>query len=279
MPEPRFYEAPDGTALAWDEAGQGPAVLLLHGIGSSRRRWDPQVEAFTDAGFRVVRLDQRACGESGGAEQRYGMDQFLGDLVGFIDHLALDVLHIVGHSLGAMVAQRYAVEHGARLKSLVLASTTSHNGRRATAFARVMTLLAERGFQRVLDDPALRPEAERALAEAFPGAAVPLEMLKVGVEKPNPARANAWRACIDFSTKDRLAELACPVLVMHGSADPLIPFRAGQLVHEAISHSEWIAFEGAGHSLARERVEEFNRAVLDFLRRAEAREPAALAAR
>jgi 3-oxoadipate enol-lactonase len=279
MAETLFYEAPDGTRLAWDETGRGSAVLLLHGIGSSRRRWDPQVEAFASAGFRVVRLDQRAFGDSEGAEQRYGMDRFVGDLVGFIEHLALDVLHLVGHSLGGMVAQRYAVEHSARLKSLVLASTTSHNGRRATAFARVMTLLGERGFEQVLADPQLRPEAERALEEAFPGAPVPLEMLKVGVEKPNPARANAWRACLDFSTKDRLAELTCPVLVMHGSVDPLIPFRAGQLVHEAIGHSEWIAFEGAGHSLPRERAEEFNRAVLDFLRRADAGEQAALAAR
>jgi 3-oxoadipate enol-lactonase len=197
------------------------------------------------------------------------MDRFLGDVGAFVEHLGLEHLHLVGHSLGGMVAQRYAVEHPGRLRSLVLASTTSHNGRRASAFAEVMTLLAERGFEAVLADPSLRPEAERALAEAFPGAPVPLEMLKVGVEKPNAARANAWRACLEFSTKDRLGELCCPVLVLHGSLDPLIPFRAGKLVHEAILHSEWLPLEGAGHSVTRERAQEFNAVLVDFLRRAE----------
>jgi len=277
MVETRFFEAPDGTRLAWDEAGSGSPVLLLHGIGSSRRRWDPQFEALSAAGFRVIRLDQRAFGESEGADQRYGMDRFVADVSAFVEHLRLETLHVVGHSLGAMVAQRYAVDHTACLRSLVLASTTSHNGRRATAFAHIMMLLGERGFDAVLADPALRPEAEQALRDAFPGAPVPIEMLKVGVEKPNPARANAWRACMEFSTKDRLGELRCPVLVMHGSADPLIPFRAGQLVHEAIAHSEWIAFDGAGHSVPRERADEFNRAVLVFLRRAEAQPRVALA--
>jgi pimeloyl-ACP methyl ester carboxylesterase len=167
-----------------------------------------------------------------------------------------------------MVAQHYAVEHRPRVSSLVLASSTSHNGRRASAFARVMTLFAEHGYEEVINNPAVRPEVESAVKEAFPGVAPPFEMLKIGVEKPNPARANAWRACIEFSVKDRLAELDCPVLVMHGTADPLIPYRAGQLVHEAIPGSEWITETGAGHSLPRERAESFNRALLDFLERA-----------
>jgi pimeloyl-ACP methyl ester carboxylesterase len=94
------------------------------------------------------------------------------------------------------------------------------------------------------------------------------------VEKPNPARANAWRACVGFSEKDRLQQIRCPVLVVHGSGDPLIPFRAGELVHEAIAHSEWIEEPGAGHSLPTERAESFNRAVLDFLKR-QSREPGA----
>lgn len=264
-----FLTVSDATRLAWEAAGAGPDVLLVHGLGSSRRRWDSLSEALAGAGFRAVRLDLRGFGESTPAafDHPHGMDEFVADLDAFTEAIGLERFHLVGHSLGGMIAQRYAVEHAERIASLVLASTTSHNGRRATAFARAMVLFSEHGFDAVLADPALRPEIDRALAEAFPGVAPPVEMLRTGLEDPDAARANAWRACAGFSEKDRVGGLPCPVLIVHGSADPLIPFKAGQLVHEAIPHSEWIAEAGAGHSLPTSRAASFNAAVVDFLRR------------
>jgi pimeloyl-ACP methyl ester carboxylesterase len=261
------FSTRDGTLLAWDEVGSGDTVLFVHGIGSSRQRWDPQVEALALAGFHCVRLDLRGFGASGGAEQRVAMDTFVADVVEFSSVIGAERFHLVGHSLGGMIAQKYAVDHRARVASLVLASTTSHNGRRATAFARAMVSFAERGFDGVLADALLRAEVEHALAEAFPRAPLPLEFLRSGMERPNPALANAWRACIDFSVKERLSELTCPVLVTHGTADRLIPFRAGQLIHEAIPHSEWVEQPQAGHSLHGERARPFTAALLAFLRR------------
>ena len=150
------------------------------------------------------------------------------------------------------------------IRPRVLVSTTSHNGRRADAFATLMVTLAENGFDGVAGDAHLRQEAEAVLAQAFP-AGMPLEMLRRGMERPNLARANAWRACIGFSTKDRLAELRCRTLVAHGTGDMLIPFRAGELVAQAIPGATWVVEEGAGHSLPQERAESFNRALLALL--------------
>ncbi len=268
MGETRFLTASDGTRVAWDEAGSGAPVVLVHGLGSSRRRWERAAAELASSGYRALRLDLRGFGESTGAERRSGMDELVSDLHAFVAELGLGRFHLVGHSLGGMLAQRFSVEAPAHVASLVLVSTTSHNGKRASAFARAMVLFAEHGFEHVMSDPELRPEISRVLADAFPGMDPPLEMLRIGVERPNPARANAWRACIDFSEKDRISGISCPVLVMHGSADPLIPFRAGQLVHEAIAHSEWVEEPGVGHSLPTERAESFNRVLLDFLRRA-----------
>src|SRR5688572_51911 len=182
----RSFRAADGTRLAWDERGDGPTVLFVHGIGSSRKRWEPQIEAVALAGYRGVRLDLRGFGESEGADQKFGMPTFLADLLSFTAELGVPRFHLVGHSLGGMIAQSYAVEQPERVLSLVLASTTSHNGRRACAMARLMTLFAERGFDPLMADAALRPEVDRTLAEAFPGGTPPLEMLRVGVEQPNP---------------------------------------------------------------------------------------------
>jgi len=164
-----------------------------------------------------------------------------------------------------MIAQRYVIDRPARVLSLSLVSTTSHNGRRASALARLMVTLAEHGFDAVMNDARLREEAERTLLEAFPEG-VPLSMLKRGMETPSAARANAWRACIDFSAKDRLGEVRCPALVAHGTADMLIPFRAGELVARAIPGAKWVVEDGAGNSLPQERAESFTRTVIGFLR-------------
>ncbi len=242
-------------------------MLLIHGLGSSRKRWDRLVSELAANGFRAIRFDLRGFGESSLGAGPSGMRELERDLAYLVDELGLERFHLLGHSLGGMLAQRYTLEHPARVATLVLASTTSHNGRRASAFARAMTLFAEHGFEAVMNDARFADEIRAVLAEAFPGIDPPLEMLRIGVEQPNPARANAWRACIDFSEKDRLHLIACPVLVLHGSADPLIPFRAGELVQSAIPGCEWHAEPGAGHSLPTERAESFQRRVLDFLRR------------
>lgn len=259
-----FLKAPDGAQIAWDSAGEGPIVLLVHGIGYTRAKWAPQVAALVEAGYRVVRFDLRGFGESTMPAGPSRMSEFLSDLHLVIDALGAPPLHLVGHSLGGMIAQKYALERRSEIRTLTLVSTTSHNGRRGTAFARLMVTFAEHGFDQVLNDPRLRAEAEAILKEAFAGA-VPLAMLRPGMERPNLPRANAWRACIDFSVKDELPALGIPTLVLHGTADRLIPFKAGELVAEAIAGSRFIAEEGAGHSLPKERAPSFNGALIEFL--------------
>jgi pimeloyl-ACP methyl ester carboxylesterase len=139
-----------------------------------------------------------------------------------------------------------------------------------------MVQLAENGIDALMADDGLRSSAEGALREAFP-AGMPLGALRRGMERPNPALANAWRACIDFSTKDRLTQLRCPVLVAHGTADALIPFRAGELVARAIPGAAWIVEEGAGHSLPQERAPSFAAALVSFLRTVDQRSASASA--
>jgi 3-oxoadipate enol-lactonase len=256
----------DGTRLAWDSVGDGPAVVLLHGIGSSRRKWEPQVAPLVAAGHRVVRVDLRGFGDSETPPGKYVMDDFVGDIVAFVEGVGLDGFHLVGHSLGGMIAQRYLIDRPDRIRSVSLVSTTSHNGRRASAIARLMVAIAEHGLDAVLRDARIRAEAEATMREAFPPG-TPLSMLARGMDQPNAAHANAWRACIDFSAKDRLGEVRCPALVVHGTNDMLIPLRAGELVAQAIPGAKWIAMEGAGHSLPQERAEAFTRALVDFLRR------------
>ncbi|MGE0322872.1 MAG: alpha/beta fold hydrolase [Polyangiaceae bacterium] len=269
----RFIQT-DGSEIVYEVSGQGPVVALVHGLGSSRRRWDGQVPALVSAGYTVARLDLRGFGDSKSGVVSHGMPEFLSDVREFLERVGSGSsgdgrLHLVGHSLGGMISQLIALELGERLQSLSLVATTSHNGARATAFAELMTRLGERGFDGVWGDPEQKRSAEPVLAAAFPGFShPPIEMLRKGLENPDQSLANAWRACKDFSAKDRLAELRCPVLVTHGTNDPLIPYRAGELIHEAIPGSSFFPESGAGHSLPSSRAESFNAHLLEHLRTA-----------
>lgn len=258
---------PDGARISWDVRGRGPCVLLVHGLGSNRRTWREQVDVVAQAGFRVAQLDLRGSGASTPAPegQGWGFDELYGDVQAVVAATMPERFHLVGHSLGGMLCQRLALELGPRVCSLALVSTTSHNGRRATSFARAMVELSTGGFAAVWQSPEARGRIEPILAEAFPGMPLPLELLRRGLEQPDHAQASAWRACEEFSTKDELPNLACPVLVAHGTNDPLIPFVAGQRIHELIPDSEWHVEAGAGHGVPSRRASSFNPVLLRLL--------------
>lgn len=237
----------DNLRLPYDDAGQGRAVLLLHGLGLSRAQWAPAAEALVAAGYRVVRYDQRGFGEADQPAGPYSFATLVSDLSQLVASLGLADFHLVGHSLGGMVAQAYAVEHTGTLRSLTLVSTTSHNGVRAGGFVSAIAAVAELGYEQAEATPAVRAQVEALFLEAFPFGPPPFETLKRGHDRPNAAAAWAWRSLLGYSTKDRLPALELPALVMHGTHDTWIPFSCGERIAEAIPGARWHAFQETGH--------------------------------
>lgn len=249
----------DGVDVAWRDSGSGEPFVLVHGLGGWR--WKKFVERLPGS-YRIVAPYLRGFGETRGPME-YSMEDLGLDLVRLIDRLGIGPVHLLGHSLGGMVAQVAVTDHPEMIRSLVLVSTTSHTGARARRFAAAMTKLSTEGAV-ALSDPSLRADVESILKEAFPEGPPPLELLAAGLSDPNPAQGAAWAAVEDFSRKDRLKEIACPVLVAHGTADLLIPPVLGRWIHEAIPGSRHIEFEGAGHSVQNECAEELAAFVLEF---------------
>lgn len=264
------FTAADGLALVGERTTparmrRAHPVVLVHGIGFSRRHWKRQVAGLVTAGYEAITIDMRGSGDSALPDAPYTIATLAADLERLRQATAVERFHLVGHSLGGMVAQRYAIDHGLRVAALVLASTANHIGRRAGAFVRAMTLLSEGGFDQVTADPARRAEVEAILKEAVPYVGPVMELLRELTREPSRARALQWHAVTEFSVKDRAAAIACPTLVMHGTDDQNIPFAAGRLVHQAIPGSRWLAFEGAAHDLPVEQADAFGDALLDFL--------------
>ena len=232
----------DGTRLAVEATGDGPVGVAVHGVGGTMRDWDTLASRL--AGRRVVRYDQRGFGSSSVPSAPYAFSELVDDLATVCADLG--PVDVVGHSMGAMVALAYALEHPVR--SLVLASATAHQGVRASAFAAGMAYVCEVGFDEALREEWIGALVDQAMATAgaSPDA---LDEIRTAFAEPDAGQALAWRAMSGFSVKDRVPSLACPVLVVHGSDDPLVPIGAGRWIGEHVDGARFVEFEGAGHSI------------------------------
>jgi pimeloyl-ACP methyl ester carboxylesterase len=233
-------------------------VVLVHGLGHSARYWRRLAEALAKRGFEVVAPDLRGFGDAPLPLGPYAIEDLAADL----DARVEGRFHLVGHSMGGMVALAWALLRPERVRTLGLCSTSSHSGRRAAAFARAMAMLSTDGFDRTIADPVRKAEVERIVEGIAPYVGPVLELLRTLTLRPDPARALAWQAIATFSVKDRLGEIRCPTLVLHGDADPNIPFAAGQAIAAAVPGSTWVPVAGGGHDVPIDHADLFESRLL-----------------
>ena len=273
------YTARDGSTrdveLAYDVFGErGRPLVLIMGIGAQRIFWDEALcERFVDAGFHVIRFDHRDIGESTKLDAHvpppmptllrgmiklevpapYTLSDMAHDVIGLLDGLAIERAHIVGVSMGGMIGQHLALEHGERLRSLTTIMTTP-GGRR---------YLPEPYALRAMFAPAprSREEAGRAADRLFAtigSKAWPHDserLRKIGEEAhargPNPRGFLRHFAAVLASgdRRARLPEVRVPTLVIHGSRDPMFPLRAGRKLAHLVPNATWLPIAGMGHDM------------------------------
>jgi pimeloyl-ACP methyl ester carboxylesterase len=257
----------DGQILACDRAGEGKVCILVHGLGFRRKHWHRQVQALVAAGFTAVTVDLRGFGDSPLPAEQYTIERLAQDLDSVRAQVGTERFHLIGHSMGGMVCMQYALAHPERLHSLTLASTTAHNGTRACQFGRMMSRLSKEGSGVALADAAFEAECRTMMDQVvqYVGVDDMMPLLSGLTADPDPARSLAWEALVGFSIRPRLLEISCPVFVMHGSNDPIMPYAAGFLIHLGLPGSRWLPFFEGGHNLPRENREAFNEGLLDFL--------------
>jgi pimeloyl-ACP methyl ester carboxylesterase len=265
----------DNIDVAYNTLGEAtdPPVVLISGLGAQLIAWDDDFcEELVDRGLFVIRFDNRDVGlsshladrpasdpsaETAGAAPAasYTLAQMAADTAGLIDNLGLGSAHVVGISLGGMIAQILAIEHPERVRSLTsIMSTTGNDQVRPTDAARALFLLPpvstpegamDRAvlFNRTVGSPAyptdeteLRDRAARAFDRAFNPQGV-VRQLAAAMTTPD-------------RTED-LRRLDLPTLVIHGADDPVITVRGGQATVAAIPGAELVVIDGMGHDLPR----------------------------
>ncbi len=268
------YAQNGSVRLAFDVDGDGPPLLLVHGLGYCRAGWGP-VAALLAEHFRVVRFDNRGVGDSDAPRGPYTVDSMTGDALAVLDAAGLEHAHVLGVSLGGLVAQSLAAAFPARVDRLVLVGSTqggihSHGVPHAS-----LRLLAEAA---ALDrDELLRRLVGNALSPRTLADRPELveEILAYRHRHPphlgpwlSQAAAGAW-----FGLVGRRRPISAPTLVLHGTDDEVMDPRNGEVLAQGIPGSQLVVFEHTGHLLFWEQPERFVAEVAAFCESADPAEP------
>lgn len=264
----------DALPTAWREAGEGPVVLLLHGLGGSRTAWSPQLAGLARR-WRVVAWDMPGYGASAPAGRPDGPLTFamLADAVASVlEALEADRAHLVGLSMGGMVAQHVALAHPDRVRSLSLLSTSPAfglDGTRADEWRAGRLAPLDAGWE--------PGEFAADVIRAISGPAITSDALGDQVSAMARISAPALRRSIDclvtHDTRDRLAEIDAPTLVLTGELDRETPPRYGRALAEGVPGGRFVQIDGAGHLIHVEAAEAVNALVIEHLSSVEQDEP------
>jgi pimeloyl-ACP methyl ester carboxylesterase len=263
--------------LYFEEHGRGDPLLLIMGLGADSQAWTFQVPAFAER-YRTIVFDNRGIGRSAKPAGPYTTAEMADDAVGLLRVLDVDRAHVVGVSMGGMIAQELALRHPERVRGLVLASTYPEpdgqivRQREASVTQLGGTVAADDSVS--LDLSTLDPLRifEHMMPLVFTPSFVETQLSTVMQLAGSVLHDFSMEAifaqvaaAMSHRTTDRLHRIAAPTLVLTGDADRLIPPAHSDRLAEAIPGARLVKVPGGSHAMNVEVPEAFNRAVLDFL--------------
>ncbi|MFZ7088854.1 alpha/beta fold hydrolase [Curtobacterium sp. RRHDQ10] len=259
-----------------DTGGSGRPVVLIHGWPLSGESWKNQVPALQEAGFRVITYDRRGFGRSDKPHSGYTYDTLAEDLHQLITQMDLHDVSIVGFSMGGGEVARYLSTFGPdRIHSAVFASAVppyllqtddNPDGPLPKSQAAEMTAgltKSEDDFYDQFTTDFFSVDGELKVTEAQRQ-----EALALAHQASKPAALACMAAFANTDFREDLPKVTVPTLVIHGDGDGTVPFEgSGKRTHEAIAGSELYVVAGAPHGVIVSHADEWNRAVLEFLRK------------
>jgi 3-oxoadipate enol-lactonase len=237
-----------GTELNYERAGKGEPLLLIQGMSATHLAWGRPFLELLEADFDCVVFDNRGMGLSGRAAMPFTTADLAADALGLLDGLAIESAHVVGISMGGMIAQELALAQPERVRTLTLGATYCGGPEGSLMGEDVLQLLGEamrsgdpEDVRRAMWEINLSPEfrAEESRYAVF------LEMAGA-LSAPRAVVLEQMRACAAHDTSTRLGQLVVPTLVVHGTADRLLPVSNGLQIAALLS-VEPALLEGVGH--------------------------------
>ena len=257
----------NGIELNYKLEGDGEeTIVLINGLADDLETWVLQMDDLLDAGFRVLRFDNRGIGSSSKPAGPYSSRMLADDAKALADHLGLAGFHLMGISMGGMIAQEYALAYPDDLRTVTFACTYAAPGPFCSRmFAMWGDLAPALGVPFVMRDVTLWAFTAAFFTERGDELAE-FETAMRYLDQPVHAYLAQLAVIQGHDTADRLGGIGVPALVLAGEEDILIPVSLSRRIHEGIPGSEWATTKG-GHACVWEHPAEFNRTFLAFVQR------------
>ena len=248
---------------AFRMVGDGPeAILYLHGIGGDRTSFDTQIGAFGPR-FSHVAWDMPGYGDSAALPETT-FPALAEAVIRLLDELGAHRVHLVGHSMGGMIAQELAATHQDRIASLVLSATSPAFGKPGGDWQQ--KFLAAR--LKPLDDGKTPADLAPAIVEALIGDAPNADGVRAAIDSMSQITPEAYRAAltclVGFDRRDSLGDITVPTLLVAGERDETAPPKVMQRMAESICGAQYVCLPGAGHLANLEQPGAFNDALSAF---------------
>lgn len=251
----------NGRRIHYDDAGSGPPLVLLGGSGDARGRWFDTIASLS-ASYRCLAPDLRDAGEQDPETAPYTIADLADDVVAFLAALGIARAHIMGFSLGGLIAQRLVLDHPDAVDRLVLVGTTPV----------IPAGLSPPDPAEWIADPIerVRQEMPQRVAPGFFDTR-PARLEELALQDRNnrltfEGLVRQFEAIFGFGdVRARLPEIGVPTLVIHGDRDPIVPLHLGEELVAGIPRARLVVLPGVGHHPPRERPEAFCQLVRAFL--------------
>ncbi|MEZ0263892.1 MAG: alpha/beta fold hydrolase [Phycisphaerae bacterium] len=250
----------------YEALGSGEPLILVPGLGVDCRLWDPVLPELAEQ-FSVIAVDNRGMGRSEARRKPQRLADYAADLVELLDHFQIDRAHVLGLSLGGMIARRMAIDHPSRVNRLVLCSCTD----RFTPYLRQMTMLLASVLRKMPTEAFNRTIELLGTSPQFFDANAELIERRVADKcdfSPGARAIGQQLRCVacEDAQNDPRDVVRTPTLVMAGEHDALIPAVYAQAMAGRIPTSEFRIVPGAGHNPLLERPDVACPAIVEFLK-------------
>jgi len=249
--------------IYWDEQGQGEPILLIMGLAYPSQMWY-RTRPLLASKYRTVALDNRGIGQSDVPQGPYPIALMASDAAAVLDAAGIESAHVFGVSMGGMIAQEFALQYPARVRSLILGCTAAGGPTAVRAEPEAAQMLMSRA----------KMSPEQAAEAAVPfiyDRATPRERIDqdLAIRRPWFPSPEGYTAQLQgifaWEAYSRLSQIAVPALVVHGESDRLVPAGNAKLIAKRIPGAKLVMIPRASHLFFTDQPDVAHRAIMEFL--------------
>ena len=274
------YADVNGIKICYEIIGRGDQLILIHGFGPNKNNWKLAQVGPLSKYFKLLIFDNRGAGKSDRIDEPYYMEMFADDLNILMDVLNIERAHIVGESLGGMIAQTFTLNYPERVNKLILINTTSSFPKNPSGIELYKNSKITK-YNAILNDPVkafwdhgisgfsrqFRKVLKENPMKKFHDLYTVEDLIKQNATNPSTPQdaENQANALLHFDITNKLDKIKKETLIITATHDKTLPRALNEKIHEKIPNSKLIVIERAGHYSPIEKAPEINEHIIDFL--------------